>query len=240
MAENNKEKFKPSVYSNYGYANPDGIEYCSRLGFMYWNDLLRISIHEKVGTDNGFNKYADDKSATKIFVPYIKAQMLLKAIELVESGEVKSSGVDVSNGYIGVSKTDLGIYLLTILIFKDKNIVENAVYEFKSNHYYLINNIKTDGDSMVNHTKQYLPTFELDCFKTILTQFANAMTYAYAYSVTNVLQYDARLNTLFGIAGKLGVGQFNNYSGGKTKASDVFASEADDTPIDTGSIEDLY
>lgn len=239
MADN--KKFTPTVYSQAGYANPEGEIEQSRLGISYWNNYMKIDIGIKKDGANGKYTY---ETAASIYLTYVKALMLAHSIDVVMEGAAKSSGVLAGSGYIGVCKTDEGKYLLTVLnISQEGEITNTTVYEVKSSHYNLINDISLNSDNTYTHTDQFLPNLELEILQMTLRSFANAMTYAEAYASTVTSQRDARLNKLFGIAGKLGVndnGGGGGFSSSRTDASDVFAKSSSDAPIQQGSIDDIF
>lgn len=238
MAENKKE-FKPSIYSNFGYANADGDVAQSRLGISYWDNRMKISIGLKEGNDERYTY----KDAGAVYLPYTKTMILSKAISMVMSGELRTAGTIAGSGYIGVSKTDEGKYLLTIIDFSKSSLAtdENTlVYQFKDNHHYIISDMVVHADGSFDHTKNYLPELELEMLKVACDQFAYSMTMCQAYANTVALQYDARLNKLFPIASQLGISDYKANGYKASAAGDVFNSSGNEgAPITSGSIMDL-
>lgn len=239
MAENKKE-FKPSLFSKFGYANPTGEIAQSRLGITYWDGRMKIAIAIKEDGNGDSYTYKD---AVAVYLPYTKAMILSKAISMVLHGDLKTGGTTAGNGYIAVSKTDKGEFLLTIIDFSNSTLVtdENTfVYQFKDTHHYIISDMVVQDDGTFNHNKNYLPELEVEMLRLACDQFVNAMTMADAYANIVALQFDARLNKLFPIAAQLGISDFKNGGYRASAAGDIFGSSGNEgAPITSGSILDL-
>ena len=239
MAENKKES-KPSLYSSVGYANPEGDLAQSKVNISYWNGNMKISIWNKEGTPENYTY----KEAANIYLPYTKAMILSRAITMVMTDVTSYAGTTAGNGFIGVTKTDGGYYLLTIIDFSNTQSVSDdnmAIYQFKDQHHYVISDMNVHDDGTFDHNKQFLPELELEMLKMACDQFANAMTMTYAYTNMVASQYDARLNRIFPIAAQLGVTDYKSNGGYRaSNANDVFNNNGNTgAPITSGSIDDI-
>lgn len=228
MAEN--KNFKPTIYTpvNHIYMSNDSVK--TRISFQYWSNLLRITIAEPSNqrNDNTF-EYND---ICKVYLPAQSAYMLAQAIDKVLSGEVKSSGINISNFYIGVS-IENNVAKLTVVVFdkQTNDIIQVIDHEFNNNRYELINNLVVNGNDL-KFDKERLSKAELELFKIVLVQFVNAMSYAYAYAGAVASTFDGRLNNLYKLTG----GKDNSRSG--MKASARFAdSDTNESTYD--SIDDI-
>ena len=240
MAE--QKKFEPTVYSQHGFSNPDGDVERSNLSIYYWNNLIVLRIGMRVD-GNGPTDYRYEP-ADSVYLTGAKAMMLSIAIDNVLEDRVRSSGVYTQKAYVGVCKRDNGEFLLSIIPLdpNDPNkILGTSVYQFRSEHHFLVNNIKIDkSGSIINSDKEYLQSFELNLLRNILIQFSNAMTYSVAYTNVTSSQRDARLNKLFDIASAVGAssGYGGNRIAGKTSAADLYGPD-DDYDMSSGTIDDL-
>jgi len=194
-----KEAFRPTIYSNLSFQNPEGKVEKSRLGISYWKGLLTLSFAQKKENSNSDFTNWDMDNQHKIYLTPFKAMIFADGIEKVlaeakdKDGKViKNAGVPVKNGVIYVGKaSEIGIdsddYVLVACDVDNNGIVTaSSAYEFTSGYHYGVYNYESKEAKF--STISYDSKFELNRFKEMLRNYASASDGAIAAQVCDAYQ----------------------------------------------------
>lgn len=231
----NKNKlFESTYYSRLRVKNDDAK---LALGYSYRSGLLIMEISE---IKQGFQY---DPLET-IYISPTKALLLSKEIKkfktyLAENKIIENKAFGVTTGmgekvsYIGFHAEKDGKILITIgKIDGSGNITNSATIPLNNEYHYAIewNNIEA-----MDLEKVYYDTTELDQIELMLTDFARAMTGAFAYSVADLSRFDvagikAKMDPIYD---KLGIEKRNygnrNYGGENNFLSNAKSSSTSTT-----------
>jgi len=220
---NNQEKgkYKPTVYSDYRMSNTNSSIDSTRLSPTFYNKMLKIAIEPKVETNNEQVEW-DSKNAVTAYLTHTKARLLYNQIcefqtnptQCANRGVPTGSGlISISNGVeFGVSSPCLVIRRLNV---EDGKVETSAAYEFKAQYHFAITNF---DEKTGRYDQLYDDNIELEQFKSLLLSYFESMTGAVAYSIIDHQSYaNDRMNgKIDSICEKLGVetnkGKYSNKS----------------------------
>lgn len=218
---NNRRNDRPSLYSEYKFANPDSVVDATALRFSYWSGTLKVGIYPKKNTGNDEISF-DMENGITVYLNHNKARMMygiiqdyLRNPEEFDLGRGVPSGkqiLTISNGKeFGVNTP----CLVARKVGDDGTVQSSFSYHFRNNYHFSVADYEESG----SFTKVYEPynTLELEQFAIVLKTYYEAMTGAAAYSVVDALRYEhgRTMTRLDAIANKLGVefGSRNNNGG---------------------------
>ena len=239
----NNKKSTPTVYSEYGSKNDNGID-PSALSFEYFGALLAVKIAPILANPTETQKY-DYKNAKAAYLTHTKAILLAREIKNVLNGDYPIGGVNSSDKLISFSDgKELGasFYCLTIReLDVNGSIVSSHVYEFKNNFHYSIQNF---DQTTSNYDKCFHDNIEIEQLIYQLESYAESMTNAVAATVRRQLHFDlSPINTkIDGIAESLGVKTGNG--GNRRSGQSFFNNSTANKPANTStgaekSLDDL-
>ena len=217
----NKKEYSPTVYSGYRFSNIESNADKSRLSFSMQNGFLKIIIEPKIeGDEIKFDK----DNAGDCYLTHTKARMLCNEIScfMKSNGEIKSAGVSSGVGIITIESGEeygCGPCLVIRKVDEEGRVVSSYLYEFRKNFTFSIRNF---NDKTKDFDKVYddYSNIEIEQFQVVLSQFADAMANATAYSVVNAMKYttNGMVKKIDAIADKMGVSfkkqSYNSGSGG--------------------------
>jgi hypothetical protein len=237
-SNNGKEKFSPTVYSDYKMSNIEGVD-PSNLSFTYWKGMLKIAIAPMKKGTTGDNISFDHDNAISVYITHTKARILAEEIRLFMKDPHLYNNVGIntgSNGLITISNgKELGIDTPCLIIRKVSevgNVEASYAYQFKTDYHFGIRNF---DENKMGYDKQYYNQIEIDQFITLLEQYYTAMCGALAYSVVDSMQPGmARVtNKIESVMSKLGIDLNNNGYSGKSNTS-FFNKGNSDKPQSSG------
>ena len=198
--EQNKERFRPTVYSPVCLKNPDAKIEGSELSFKFWKGLLGIQISPKNDRKPGdtYDTY-NHKGGIIIYLTHVKARLFYKGI-LAMLKDDTIPNVSVASGSSGLitfsNGKEFGVDHYMIIIRnvdpQSGTVVESYSYEINGSGYNYITNY---NEQTAEHDRVLVETLELEMILDILEQYFKSMNYAVAYTIVDSLQYDfARVN----------------------------------------------
>ena len=213
------------------------------LNFTYSGGLLSITIDERDDANGSF-KY---NNLQKISLSPYKAKMFVEEIkkfkEYVATGDINptvafgvNAGINANITYIGVHADLDGTPKVTIGKFNnDGIIIEQATFTFNKDYNYALEWKNIDTNDL---TKVYYNNLEIDMFENIVTNFANNIDGAIAYSVHDLGRYDynrlvGRFDVVYKALNIPTYGEAGNYS------QNTFLQNSSATQSTSTSIDDI-
>lgn len=234
-----KQLYENTYYSRIRVKNEDAK---LALGFSYRSGLLIAEVSE---IKQGFQYEALEN----IYISPTKALLLTKEIKKFKSylaeGKIepnKAFGVTTGMGekvsYIGFHADKDKNILITIGKIDGSGNITNAVtIPLNSEYHYAVewNNIEA-----MDLEKVYYDTTELDQIELMLSDFARAMTGAFAYSVADLTRFDlaAVKSKMDPIYDKLGI-EKRSYGNNRNYGENNFLSNAKSSSSNSTSFDDI-
>lgn len=206
---NNKRK-DISIYSKYGFANPDAKVDPSRITTGFWRGYLKLTIQPKKGEQNGRAVWNEEEGIS-IYLTHFKADIFKRElIDFIQNPDAYNTrGVISGNKRIIISNgKNLSVDCPVIIIqeLDEEGVHSEYAYQInQAEYYYAIRNI--DQDDPKKFDKQDYKFLELEALITLLDEHSKAMTCAQAYSYMDCSNYSkTTLNSkIASICDKLGI-----------------------------------
>lgn len=220
---NSNQKQRPTLYSNYRMSNIDSSVDKTSLTFTFWNGMLKITIAPLKEGATAENISFDYENTVPVYLTHTKALLLLEAIKEYETNKenLNSIGVPAGKGLLYLSNGKefgkAGDYLVIKKINEEDGSVESSfTYQFNTESHFMVKDF-ADG----NFDRVIVPNLELEQLKTMLREFCQSSTGAYAYSNIDYGRFDnSRINTKIELVmDKLGIertGKKGNGGGGSS------------------------
>lgn len=220
----------PSTFSSYAFSNSQAELEKSCLQFEYWKGFLKVAIAplKEVNAD-GVALY-DKANAIAIFLKHAKVAILLKELEafMTDPNKFTNRGVNSGSGLISFSNgAEFGYPNTPCLVIRKVSptgVTEASIaYVFRQDFHFAVRNYNED-----QHTSEsdYEPfkMLELELFRTLLINYLDAGTSAYASEAITKYSYQmGRISdNIEAVAQKLGV-DFGNRNKARSNNS-FFAS----------------
>lgn len=230
--DNNKKQPITNVYTPISFANPDGSVAQSRFSISYFNRLMRISIANKVSSDNQYPTYED--KPTEVYVSADKAKILYNLIQMMKKSEdIHNVEIELKGGLLMISdgkEYKSGTPCFAIM-FDNDNGKGVKVYQTKINPYRGAYNYSNG-----NYSVYTCDDYELETLEMVLYQYWQASSYAIAASVaeSNAYRREYTMSILNSIGYKTGAITSNSSSNSSNK---TFLSE--DSGIDGRTYDNI-
>lgn len=213
-----------TYYSRFNIKNGE----MKALTATFWAGLLQISIDTKEGAST--DVMARYVNLIKINISAMKARILVNQIKAFEDYVASAKTIDEKKAFgintgIGDTITFLALHankektpIITIGKFDNEGVItEKADFVIAKDHNYGLDWSDLESNKLDKH---FYNNVDFEYFKSLVTNFANNMDGALAYSVHDLGRYDIRRNTdkIEQIMGKLGLEVFrpNNYNSNRT------------------------
>ena len=252
-----------TTYTPIRYINPDSNVDKTRLSYEYWNSTLKINITNRKDTGNNEIVF-DDMDSAVIFLTPDKARIFTNVIKNFLKDPIKynNSGVNTTKGVITLNNgaqhgTTNPCLIIRQIDQTDGTIQKTYAYEFKTNYHYAITNLDASDNEIRGFDKDFdsYRNLEIEQLLTMLENFINASTYAYAAAASKANEYreNTMNNKIDSIMNKLGIeytgrsqrstGSFfdnngrNNYNGNNSMSSS--SMEGANKYNQLGSLDDI-
>lgn len=216
-----------TTYTPIKYINPDSTVDKTRLSYEYWNSTLKIKITNKKETGNNEIVF-DDMDSAVIFLTPDKARIFANVVRNFMKDPIKynNSGVNTTKGVVTLNNgaqhgTTNPCLIIRQIDQTDGTIQKTYAYEFKTEYHYAITNLDASDNEIRGYEKDFdsYRNLEIDQLLTMLDNFINASTYAYAAAAGKANEYRENVtnNKIDAIMNKLGVeytGRSQRSSGG--------------------------
>ena len=250
-SNNQNNQFKdPTTLSSISFANSLSELDKSSLSFSYWKGFLKIDIAPLKEVDSKGVASYDRENSIAVYLKHTKAYILLKEIEKKKKDPNKYTnvGVNSGSGLISISNgKEFGYENTPCLVIRKVNAegeTETSIaYAFRTNFHFAVRDYDEKDHQFKSIYDGYENT-ELEMFKTLLKNYINAGTSAYAAEVIskNAFAQYRMNNDLGAIAQKLGV-DFGSRNKGKSSNS-YFSNNTNNSKasasFESGTVEDIY
>lgn len=223
-----RQQNQPRVYvthSAYKFNNGESKIDPTCLTFGYWKKCLRVGICPKKAENNAntdYNAY-DAENGIYIYLSHSKARILYEEVKKFISDPYTYNGVGVptNTGLITLHRgEEFGCDSPVVTIHKlneSGEVISAFAYQFKTDFYYSIRNYNVSDGSFEKVVDDY-KTMELEMFATILDEYVKSMTYATAYTVSDLMTYsngriNEKLESIMAVTGAQLKRQNGNYGG---------------------------
>lgn len=224
---NNQQNKGRTTYTPIRYINPDSNVDKTRLSYEYWNSTLKIKISNKKETGNSEIVF-DDMDSAVIFLTPDKARIFANVVRNFLKDPIKynNSGVNTTKGVVTLNNgaqhgTTNPCLIIRQIDQTDGTIQKTYAYEFKTDYHYAITNLDASDNEIRGYEKDFesYRNLEIEQLLTMLDNFINASTYAYAAAAGKANEYRETINSnkIDAIMNKLGVeytGRSQRSSGG--------------------------
>ena len=241
---NNKRYYDPTVYSQYGTSNSEGVD-PSALSFQFYNGMLKLSITPMKPNANPNDKNIWDKdNAVAVWITWFKAKMLYDEIKYVLENPDTCFNAAVSIGAESLisfsTGKELGVSSPCLIIRKVNHetgeVMSTYAYQFKDNYngYSSVRNYDpSNPNGFESHNYKNL---EVENLLTLLKQYYESSSGAYAYANLYAARYDIQKNNtkMELIMEKLGI-EKPEYSRGTSQNTGNRGSFFMNTPTNAGS-----
>jgi len=226
-SNNTQQNRGRTTYSPIRYINPDSTVDKTRLSYEYWNSTLKIKITNKKETGNTEIVF-DDMDSAVIFLTPDKARIFANVVRNFLKDPIKynNSGVNTTKGVVTLNNgaqhgTTNPCLIIRQIDQTDGTIQKTYAYEFKTEYHYAITNLDASDNEIRGYDKDFdsYRNLEIEQLLTMLDNFINASTYAYAAAAGKANEYRENVtnNKIDAIMNKLGVeytGRSQRSSGG--------------------------
>ena len=229
VGNNNQQQNKGrTTYTPIKYINPDSNVDKTRLSYEYWNSTLKIKITNRKDTGNSEIVF-DDMDSAVIFLTPDKARIFANVIKNFLKDPIKynNSGVNTTKGVVTLNNgaqhgTTNPCLIIRQIEQTDGTVQKTYAYEFKTNYHYAITNLDASDTEIRGFDKDFdsYRNLEIEQLLTMLENFINASTYAYAAAAGKANEYreNTMNNKIDAIMNKLGV----EYTGRSQRSTGSF------------------
>lgn len=216
VGSNNQQQNRGrTTYTPIKYINPESNVDKTRISFEYWNSTLKIKITNRKDTGNNDIVFDDTDSAV-IFLTPDKARIFSNVIKNFLKDPIKynNSGVNTTKGVVTLNNgaqhgTTNPCLIIRQIDQTDGTIQKTYAYEFKTDYHYAITNLDASDTEIRGFDKDFesYRNLEIEQLMTMLENFINASTYAYAAAAGKANEYRENTvnNKIDAIMNKLGV-----------------------------------
>lgn len=229
VGNNNQQQNKGrTTYTPIKYINPDSNVDKTRLSYEYWNSTLKIKITNRKDTGNSEIVF-DDMDSAVIFLTPDKARIFANVIKNFLKDPIKynNSGVNTTKGVVTLNNgaqhgTTNPCLIIRQIEQTDGTVQKTYAYEFKTDYHYAITNLDASDTEIRGFDKDFdsYRNLEIEQLLTMLENFINASTYAYAAAAGKANEYreNTMNNKIDAIMNKLGV----EYTGRSQRSTGSF------------------
>ena len=199
---NNRKYYDPTVYSHYSTSNSEGVD-PSALSFQFYNGMLKLIITPMKPNANPNDKNIWDKdNAVTVWITWFKAKMLYDEIKYVleNPDTCFNGGISIGAETLVSFSTgkELGVSSPCLIVRKINQdtgeMISVYAYQFKDNYkgYKSVRNYDPNNPS--EFESHMYKNLEVENLLTLLKQYYESCSGAYAYSTLYAARYDIQKN----------------------------------------------